>query len=95
MPYITKEDRSVIDHLIGKDFSPQHGGELQYAIALLVQRYYENSCNGKPRYKHMEQMMGALSGAVQEHYRVVVAPYEDEKILENGGVYNVGRNKSY
>jgi len=39
MPYITKEDRTVIDHLIGKDFSPQNGGELQYAIAELIQRY--------------------------------------------------------
>jgi len=95
MPYITPEDRSVIDTLMGDNFKPQNGGELQYAIAKLVQSYYESSCNSKPRYKHMEQMMGALSGAVQEHYRVVVAPYEDKKIAENGGVYYVGSSEYY
>jgi hypothetical protein len=95
MPYITKEDRTVIDHLIGKDFSPQNGGELQYAIAELIQRYYKNSCNNKPRYKHMEMMMGALSGAAMEHYRCVVAPYEEMKIAENGAVYDVANSESY
>jgi hypothetical protein len=95
MPYITKEDRSVIDHLIGKDFSPQNGGELQYAIATLIQRYYKNSCNNKPRYKHMEQIMGALSGAAMEHYRCVVAPYEEMKIEDNGAVYDVANSESY
>jgi len=95
MPYITKEDRTVIDTLIGKDFSPQNGGELQYAIATLVQRYYQNSCNNKPRYANMEMMMGALSGAVQEHYRCVVAPYEEMKIEDNGAVYDVANSESY
>lgn len=95
MPYITKEDRTVIDTLMGETFSPQNGGELQYAIAKLVQSYYENSCNGKPRYKHMEQMMGALNGAALEHYRVVVAPYEDLKIKENGAVYDVANSEYY
>jgi len=95
MPYITKEDRTVIDHLIGKDFSPQNGGELQYAIAELIQRYYKNSCDNKPRYKHMEMMMGALSGAAMEHYRCVVAPYEEMKIKDNGAVYDVANSESY
>jgi len=95
MPYITKEDRTVIDHLIGKNFSPQNGGELQYAIAELIQRYYKNSCNNKPRYKHMEMMMGTLSGAAMEHYRCVVAPYEEMKIAENGAVYDVANSESY
>jgi len=43
----------------------------------------------------MEQMMGALSGAVQEHYRCVVAPYEEMKIEDNGAVYDVANSESY
>lgn len=95
MPYITKEDRTVIDSLMGKHFSPQNGGELQYAIAELIQRYYKDSCNNKPRYKHMEMIMGALSGAAMEHYRCVVAPYEEMKIKDNGAVYDVANSESY
>ena len=47
-----------------------------------------------PRYADMEEMMGALDGAAREHYRIVVAPYEDEKMKQNGGVYDVKGSKS-
>ena len=96
MPYILPEDREPIEAAL-KDFTPKDGGELQYAIAALVQKYYtEVEWNeGGVRYRHMEQMMGALSGALQEHYRCVVAPYEDKKIAENGGVYHVGHGSKY
>jgi hypothetical protein len=90
MPYITPEERGPIEDAL-ENFTPKNGGELQYAIAALIQKYYtEVEWNEEGvRYKHMEQMMGALSGALQEHYRCVVAPYEDRKINENGGVYHV------
>jgi len=39
--------------------------------------------------------MGALSGAAMEHYRCVVAPYEEMKIAENGAVYDVANSESY
>ena len=96
MPYISQADRKRVEKQLG-DFTPLDGGELQYAIATLVQRYYESTGErqGGVRYRHMEQMMGALSGALNEHYRCVVAPYEDKKIQENGGVYNVRSGESY
>lgn len=87
MPYINQELRDSINELLPKDLYPMDGGELQYIIALLIDRYYEIQCSGRPRYKDMETMMGALQGAALEHYRCIVAPYEDKKILENGGVY--------
>lgn len=96
MPYITEEDRQGIHEEIGI-FEPHNGGELQYAIALLIQRHYEwlQSKKGSVRYADMEAVMGALNGANLEHYRMVVAPYEDKKIKENGGVYNVGHGSEY
>lgn len=93
MPYITKEDRKSIDKNI--NFVPQNGGELQYAIAAMIQSYYQDCCDNKPRYKDMEAMMGALNGANLEHYRCVVEPYENEKMNQNGHVYAVESSKSY
>ena len=94
MPYITPQDRVQIDEQISH-VTPQDGGELQYMIATLIQNYYENACNERPRYADMEMMMGALNGASLEHYRCVVAPYEDYKLEQNGRVYDVKRGESY
>jgi len=95
MPYITPQDRVQIDERISH-VTPQDGGELQYMIATLIQNYYDNACRGsRPRYADMEMMMGALNGASLEHYRCVVAPYEDHKMEQNGGVYNVKRGNAY
>ena len=95
MPYITPQDRVQIDERISH-VTPQDGGELQYMIATLIQNYYDNACRGShPRYADMEMMMGALNGASLEHYRCVVAPYEDHKMEQNGGVYNVKRGNAY
>jgi hypothetical protein len=94
MPYITPQDRVQIDEQISH-VTPQDGGELQYMIATLIQNYYECACNKRPRYADMEGMMGALQGAALEHYRCVVAPYEDYKLEQNGKVYDVKRGESY
>jgi hypothetical protein len=94
MPYITPQDRVQIDEQISH-VTPYDGGELQYMIATLIQNYYECACNKRPRYADMEGMMGALNGASLEHYRCIVAPYEDYKLEQNGGVYNVKRGESY
>jgi len=37
-------------------------------------------------YSNVNDVMGILSGAQQEFYRTVAAPYEDKKIKENGDV---------
>jgi hypothetical protein len=91
MPYINPSERVEIDELI-EGFVPADGGELQYAIARMVNSYYERvdyESESGVRYKHMESIMGSLNGAALEHYRCVVAPYEELKINQNGGVYDV------
>jgi len=42
---------------------------------------------GEYSYHTLNEVMGALSGAQQEFYRKVVAPYEDTKEIINGHVY--------
>ena len=86
MPYIDQRSRDLIDNYIQ---TPYSGGELQYIIAAHIQKFLED----KPevRYADLEDVMGALAGAQMEFYREVVAPYEDEKIKQNGPVYDRGK----
>jgi hypothetical protein len=39
------------------------------------------------RYANVNEMIGALECCKLELYRILIAPYEDVKIDENGGVY--------
>ena len=85
MPYIRKEDRErlnpLIDLLDGQDI--RTAGELNYLITMLTHRFL----NQKPEnYQSYNDAIGALEGAKLELYRRHVAPYEDEKIKENGDV---------
>lgn len=79
MPYITPEQRQKLD----KDPMPEDAGELNYLITRQLLSYLEKK--GK-RYATINEIMGVLSCVSQEFYRRWAAPYEDEKIRENGDV---------
>lgn len=81
MPYIEAGVRPAIDS--GR-MEPRTAGELNYAITRLVLRYLKK--HGR-RYSTMNDILGVLSACGLEFNRRVVAPYEDEKIEENGDVY--------
>lgn len=81
MPYIQGYDREQMERL---KLSASNAGELNYKITLLLIEYLEE--NGK-NYQKMNDVMGALEGAKLEFYRRIAAPYEDQKIKENGDVY--------
>jgi hypothetical protein len=85
MPYITQERRKAI--LAGA--KPQDPGELNFAITVLVDSYLEDK--GEIRYAHLNDVVGAIDCAKLELYRRVAAPYEDEKIAENGDVYRFNK----
>lgn len=80
MPYIKSEDYARAEE------APANSGELNYAITLLILRYFDQ--NGG-RYQQINDIVGALEGAKLEFNRRVVADYEDVKIEENGDVYPV------
>ena len=81
MPYISKENR---EELFNRD--PENAGELQYLIASMISDYLVDK-KGQYDYQVLNDVMGALSGAQQEFYRKVVAPFEDKKEIINGHVY--------
>lgn len=81
MPYITEKARNEIE--AGRN--PSNAGELNYVITNIAKQYL--STKGKS-YSTMNDIVGALQAASFEFYRRVCSPYEDEKIAENGDVFN-------
>lgn len=87
MPYIKQDKRPEIDKLVDplilhlKSLPlEEQDGSLNYAITKILKRLYPQ------KYFHLNRALGVLSAAGKEFYRVVVGPYEDEKIKENGQV---------
>ena len=86
MPYIKQKERDELMNLLIKvlDMPADNAGQLNYVITLVVISYLNK--HGK-KYQTMNDIVGALEGAKAEFQRRVVAPYEDEKIRQNGDVY--------
>ncbi len=84
MPYVDKPTKTRLDAgtKIPEMRTP---GELNYTLTRVCLAYvYQRE---KTSYGLLNEVMGALTGAAQEFYRRLVAPYEDAKIQENGDVY--------
>jgi hypothetical protein len=81
MPYIKKWDRERLKSTAEKINTP---GELNYVITNEILTYIKRQ--GKS-YETINAVIGVLEAAKLEMYRRFVAPYEDEKRVENGDVY--------
>ena len=84
MPYIRPIEREPLDKFID-DMTEYftHVGQLNYIITRLCHNWILKF--GK-RYVQINAVVGVLGCVIQELYRVVAAPYEDEKIVENGTI---------
>lgn len=82
MPYIKQQRRDAIR----AGARPRDAGELNFAITVLVDNYLNDK--GGIRYAYLNEVVGAIECAKLELYRRVAAPYEDQKIAENGDVYS-------
>ena len=82
MPYIKQADRERYAMLI-RVMPVQNPGVLNYLITKLVLSYL----GARPQYSDFNEVIGVLESVKLEFYRRAVAPYEDEKIVENGDVY--------
>jgi hypothetical protein len=85
MPYITRERRKVLEYNedCKKEF-PFSPGELNYMFCELAKDYI--TIKGES-YQTYNDIIGALEGAKMEIYRRLIAPYEENKIKENGDVF--------
>ena len=82
MPYIVENAREQLDD----GGLPNSAGELNYVISSIIDEYLSEY--GK-NYTNINEVIGVLECAKLELYRRVGAPYEDEKIDQNGDVYDV------
>jgi len=93
MPYIPPGQRSQLDPAIRRladQIRAHHDGQsnasiagiLNYAVTRLVLDAMKPS-----RYHDIALVTGVLENVKQEFYRKFAAPYEEEKIKENGPVY--------
>ena len=82
MPYIEQDSRLGFDAPIS-ELKPEKAGELNYVISRICADY--SARKGK-KYSNLNEVMGVLTCVAQEFYRRIAAPYEDEKIRENGDI---------
>jgi hypothetical protein len=79
MPYILKVDRERFE----PTSRPATPGELNYAVTRLAQSFI----GPEPTYTAINAAIGALECAKLELYRRLAAPYEDDKMKQNGDCY--------
>ena len=84
MPYIADKDRLDIDCYVNR-LELETPGELNYAITRMIDNYIIDL--GKLSYSRGNEVVGVLECAKLEFYRKILAPYEDKKLSENGGVH--------
>lgn len=82
MPYIDEEAREALGLAGAPATTP---GELNYVITRLAQEYVQ--VRGLS-YQTLNDVMGALTGALSEFQRRVVHPYEERKRAVNGDVFD-------
>ncbi len=93
MPYISQEDRNTYDDRLDDlcfalEEEGYQEGHVTYVLYKIVARWFKY----QPGYKAIARIRGVLWGTTAEFDRRVAAPYEDEKIKENGDVdleYNI------
>ena len=87
MPYIAPNRRVGVDIELsndGLDWIPENAGDLNFVVSTFISNYIRSK---GLKYANLNEMVGALECAKMELNRVIIGPYEDEKIAENGGVY--------
>ena len=87
MPYITSEDRKKYDDKLNDltfDMEAQGhvSGHVTYILYMIVARWFK----AEPSYNTICKIRGCLIGTLAEFDRRIAAPYEDQKIIENGDV---------
>lgn len=87
MPYIKQAARPEIDAALAPLIEKlqaipieEQDGALNYAVTRVLKALYPL------KYFHLNRALGVLTAIKDEFYRRTVAPYEDEKIKENGDV---------
>ena len=82
MPYINQSDRPIYEPILG---SADTSGQLNFQLTTVILVYLRS--HGL-NYDTCNDIVGALDNCKDEFKRRIQHPYEDEKIKENGDVYD-------
>jgi hypothetical protein len=89
MPYIAPDERKNLDaavqDLINELQEGNFRGRLNYSISSILAGLLDSKGTS---YSFINDFIGVLECVKLEAYRRIAAPYEDEKIAENGDVFN-------
>jgi len=86
MPYIRPEYREKFKTSINQiSYDITGTGEFNYCISSIAFALLQRDPEGG--YEAMSAIRAAMNDASDEFYRRVMAPYEDQKMKENGDVY--------
>ena len=82
MPYIKKEAREKMDQIVEQmhDSGVVANGDLNYILFAYCKRHVA------PSYNNYKNFVGELHQCATEIERRILAPYEEDKIKENGDV---------
>ncbi len=82
MPYIKQYHRQLCDEVVSAmvDSNITAGGDLNYILFKYAKYHIPHNYNSLKNY------IGELDECIAEIRRRILAPYEDEKIKENGDV---------
>lgn len=86
MPYISPAARLKFQHILSFPIDIANAGELNYLISAIANEYLMQ--HGR-KYHTMNDISGAFTNALNEFQTRIQRPYEDEKIKENGDVYDI------
>lgn len=87
MPYIEKSKRNKIAKIATQLVDAvENPGEINYAITVFLHLLVTVVQDRKFGYALLNSLVGVLECAKLEFYRMVVAPYESKKRMENGPV---------
>lgn len=83
MPYVDKATREMLEPIVNPLVNTDRSdGEITYIITRLIDNFY-----GWGRYENRCRGIGVLECAKLEFYRRKIAPYEDDKCVLNGDVF--------
>lgn len=81
---VTDPNSAISDLMINVRAAASSPGDLNFAISELCKAYLRS--HGLD-YTSLNEIVGVLECTKLEFYRRVTAPYEDEKIKQNGDIY--------
>ena len=82
MPYIKQENRPTMDKVVDAmvEAGVKANGDLNYILFKFAKYHVPES------YNNYKNFMGELNEAAEEIRRKLLAPYEEQKELENGKI---------